>query len=179
MVDPCMLSMVFMKGLDDRLELLKQQFAVNPKKYARLSVEELHHELMQCMASAQHLLHSPVPRSAGHASSGAGGSSNPKKASSPLSVDDIKQLAAAGNCLCGQDFHTIDRCGQFISAGYCIELNEEKAKQKGGSLGMGSRLKGKCSGGGHGSSNTSASSASASAPAPAALVGSASRASSN
>lgn len=190
-VHQCLLSMIYMRGLDDRFELLKQHFAVNPEQYAQKTLEELHHATLQFSASAQHLLHSG-PRAAGSASVVGAGSSTPtKKRQATINVEDLRQLAADGSCVCGRDFHTVDKCSQFMGAGYVVELNEVKAKEKwervgsngGKSGGKKPRTKRGNGGGGTagGSSSTSASSVTSPAPvpAPASSVGSASRASAN
>ena len=153
-VDPCILSMVFMRGLDDRYELLKQHFVVSPEKYARMSVDQLLQETLQIESSSQHLLHSQLPKSAGHASAASGYTSTnaSQKRSAPLSVADIKHLAELGHCVCGRENHTVERCGQLKGAGYVVTLASEKSQQQGASQAQGKKKRSKGSGGAIGSS---------------------------
>jgi hypothetical protein len=120
-VPPPLLSMTFMKSLDDRFEVLTQNFIVEPKKYIHMSIDRLHQVTNQFSTSAQCLLSTTLPRSVGSVAA-AGKSNAPAPASSPgpnlINAKDIQQLTTAGNCVCGRMNHTVDRCSQFMHAGY-------------------------------------------------------------
>ena len=132
-IDPCVLLMIFMKGLSNTYELLKQDFALNPSKYACLSVEELQQFTVKFNSTAKHVL--PLSPSAKSVAAAAGVSAPgaPKQSgssgTSTLDVDDIKKVAASGACMCGRQ-HKLELCNFFLWAGYLIDYNEAKAAEK-------------------------------------------------
>jgi hypothetical protein len=137
---PKLLTMVFMKALDDRYDLLKQSFVLDSEKYAAMSLHDLYTTALNFTTSSKQLLSSSAPFFAGLvsltkvlSSETSSDASTPAPASAPdpplkiLGGFDIKKVAKSNKCFCNRSGHTIDKCIQFMHAGYVIEHDEAKA----------------------------------------------------
>lgn len=134
-VPPPLLSMIFMKSLANRYEVLKQNFVVQPKKYIWMSIDCLHQVTSQFTTAAERLLSPSCPHMAGSAAAISKESNNPPPISpsptpSTINVDDIKQLTKANQIICGRSNHTTDKCSQLLWVGYIVDFNETKAWEK-------------------------------------------------
>jgi hypothetical protein len=134
---PKLLTMFFMKTLDDRYELLKQSFVIDSEKYASMSLHDLYTAALNFTTSSKQLLSSSAP-SLAFAASASSSTPDPSNASSTAPADpdpplkvlmgyDIKKLAKSNKCLCTRSGHTLEKCSQFMHAGYVIEHDEVKA----------------------------------------------------
>jgi hypothetical protein len=139
---PKLLTMVFMKALDDRYDLLKQSFVLDSEKYAAMSLHDLYTTALNFTTSSKQLLSSSAPGFASSVSSTkvlssetSSGASTPAStahdpAPDPLKIlggHDIRKVAKSNKCFCNRSGHTIDKCIQFMYAGYVIEHDEAKA----------------------------------------------------
>ena len=59
-LDPRILSMVFMLGLDDRFDILKRDFVLNAEKYVGLSLDALQQETIRFTSNLKNLMDEEV-----------------------------------------------------------------------------------------------------------------------
>jgi hypothetical protein len=142
-VPPQLLSMVFMKGLDDHYTVLKHNFVLDPDRYARMDLDKLYATPVQFNVAKERFLGEeapPFPAAAAATStpatpSAAAAATPAPSATTPsgkckLNADDIKKVHKAGNRTCGRNGHTIDKCSQYMHAGFLIEFAPDKAQAK-------------------------------------------------
>ena len=133
------LTMTFMKCLDDRYDYLKSDFKLNPNVYLSLSINKLEEKVVN-WAVAEKILGSSIQGSASAVARGPG-ATNPSPpaaaAAAPPTASHssggpkaIARRHSTGTCECGRKDHTLDQCHQYMLAGFCIEYNPDKAKEK-------------------------------------------------
>jgi hypothetical protein len=142
-VPPQLLWMVFMKCLDDRYTVLKHSFVLDPERYARMDLDKLYATTITFDVGKKQFLGDdlpPFPAAAAAASASTIPSAAAATAPAPstttssgkrkVTADDIKKVHKAGNCTCGRTGHTVDKCSQYMHAGFLIEYSPDKAKEK-------------------------------------------------
>lgn len=180
-INPSLLTMLLMRNLPDAFEPLKADCSLYPEKYATMTINDLEKKAIQWAIGKK--IYSPdfAAAAVGTGSAVAVGGGSAVKgtptppSSSPSSVVNHEQLTkmrSSGICHCNRTDHKLEDCVQFMLAGYVIDYNPEKAKEKKAAFSP-KKKKGKKKSGAE-SPATSASATTPSVPAPPAPSGSSS-----
>ena len=135
-INPSLLTMLLMRNLPDDYESLKADCALYPERYATMSLSTLEKRVIRWTASNK--IYSSSGLSAAAAVVGGGSAvvkgnqpSPPPPALPHLNHEHISKMRSDGICHCHRkDGHKFENCGQFLMAGYVVEFNPEKAKEK-------------------------------------------------
>lgn len=129
--------MILMKSLDNRFASQKEDIHLNPSLYAELFLDNMEIKNYQWAESKKNVDFFPLTASAiacGLAVQSLAASSAPASThSTPTSVINHETITCMHSdrvCFCHCKDHTIADCQQFILAGYLIEQDPEKAKEK-------------------------------------------------
>ena len=123
-----------MRALPDQYESLKADCCLYPANYVSMTNSQLDTKALGWAISKDIVNPSSMPASVA-AGSGLAAKSPPAASPAPAPLvfthKQICCMAKEGYCICKRkDGHKFENCNQFMLAGYVIEHNPEKAKEK-------------------------------------------------